>query len=247
MRNLGYLVKEHIREYYALAKLQGELITYIPSSKERNYFLKRFNVISKNIDCPHNDSHILTYLIELFKVDRNVAGCIVEAGAYKGSSTAKLSIIAKALNRKLYVFDSFEGLPENSERHNKSINGYSIKNWFGGHGFKGALEEVKYNIENYGEIEVCEFVKGWFKDTLQKFNEPIVGAILDVDLAESTKVCIKYLYPLICRGGFLCSQDGDFPLVIKVFEDDAFWEKEVRITKPNICGLGVDKILTIYK
>ena len=44
------------------------------------------------------------------------AGDVVECGCYACASSAKLSIIAKLLRKKLVVFDSFEGLPEGGER-----------------------------------------------------------------------------------------------------------------------------------
>ena len=72
-------------------------------------------------------------------------------------------------------------------------------------------------------------------------------AYLDVDLASSTKTCLKYLYPLVIPGGIIYSQDGDFPLVIEVFNDDRFWENEVGCKKPDIEGLGKKKLLKIIK
>jgi hypothetical protein len=37
----------------------------------------------------------------------NNGGDIVECGCFNGNSSAKLSIIAKLVNKKLYIFDSF--------------------------------------------------------------------------------------------------------------------------------------------
>jgi len=171
----------------------------------------------------------------------------VEAGCFKGGSTAKFSSVAKSLNRKLVVFDSFEGIPENDEEHKKSIFGYSIKNWFHKGSFSGDLDEVKHNVATYGDISACSFVKGWFDNTLPDLDIDIAGAYIDVDLASSTRTCIKYFYPRLLPGGFLVSQDGDFPLVIEVFNDDNFWANEVGCKKPKIHGLNKSKILIVYK
>ncbi len=46
------------------------------------------------------------------------------------------------------------------------------------------------------------------------FEQPVLGAYIDVDLASSTIACLKYLYPRLVPGGVIVSQDGDFPLVI---------------------------------
>lgn len=79
------------------------------------------------------------------------------------------------------------------------------------------------------------------------FDEPIAAAYIDVDLASSTRTCLKYLYPRLSPGGVLISQDGDFPLVMAVFDDDNFWRDEIGCEKPTIDGLGKSKMLKIIK
>ena len=106
---------------------------------------------------------------------------------------------------------------------------------------------MKQNIEKYGELRECKCIKGWFEDTMPQFTKKIAAVYVDVDLASSTKTCLKYLYPLIIPGGVLCPQDGDFPLVIQVYDDDVFWEKEVGCKKPYIEGLGTQKLIRITK
>lgn len=207
----------------------------------------RYVYISHKIECVHHEEQIFSFVNGFLSLPPRIKGCIVEAGSYKGGSTAKFSIGTKLANRKLIVFDSFEGLPENKEAHKKSIFGRSINDWFHKGNYYASLNEVKQNVKRYGEIEVCEFVKGWFEKTLPKFNKPIAAIYLDVDLASSTKTCIKYFYPLLASGGILYSQDGDFPLVIKVFNDNKFWEKEVGCKKPHIEGIGTKKLIKIVK
>lgn len=239
--------RETLPEYFRLAKLQRELIELGLSSKEQRALLQRFLLVSKNVPCPHNPSHILAFVVELFRLAPEVKGGIVEAGAYRGGSTAKISIVAQSLGRPFHVFDSFEGLPANEEAHETSILGHSIKNWFREGEFRGSLEEVRNNVKVYGEIEPCRFIPGWFEDSMPGFNEPIAAAYIDVDLASSTRTCLKYLYPRLSPGGVLISQDGDFPLVMAVFDDDAFWCNEIGCEKPTIEGLGRSKMLRIVK
>jgi hypothetical protein len=82
---------------------------------------------------------------------------------------------------------------------------------------------------------------------MPKFNEPVAAAYLDVDLAASTRTCLKYLYPLLEKGGSLYSQDGHLPLVISVFDDADFWLNEVGFEKPPIYGLGEKKLIKIVR
>ena len=243
-------IKEIIRESQSMVPINSEFKQVCPDATEREKIIKAFRRISQKVECPHNMSHVLTFVIEMMKYSNKYSeskGVFVEAGCFKGGSTAKFSLVAKSLNRNLVVFDSFEGIPKNAENHQKSIFGYSIKSWFQEGSFSGGLEEVQNNVSAHGDISVCSFNKGWFEDTLPGIDIDIAGAYIDVDLASSTKTCIKYLYPRLLPGGFLVSQDGDFPLVIEVFDDDNFWEEEVGCKKPKVYGLNENKMLRVYK
>jgi O-methyltransferase len=212
----------------------------------RRYALaRRLRAISRAIDCPHTESEILSYIGAILALETSTPGCLVEAGCYKGGSTAKFSIAAKAARRQLVVFDSFQGIPRHDEEHGTNIFGKPVT--FSEGEYTGSLEEVTRNVGIYGEVDVCRFVKGWFKDTLPGFQEPIAAIYLDVDLAESTRTCLKYLYPLLQPGGTLYSQDGHLPLVLKVFDDAAFWRDEVGVEKPHVHGWGTSKLLKVVK
>lgn len=209
------------------------------------FIVKSIYRISSNIECPHTQQEIISFIQAILLIPNHVKGCIVEAGSFKGGSAVKFSIAAKIAQRRLLLFDSFEGLPENIEPHREDIVGEEIS--FPSGSYYGTLDEVKRNIAMYGNIEVCEFIKGWFDDTMPKFSEPIAAIYLDVDLASSTRTCLKYLYPLLITGEVLYSQDGYFPLVIDVFNNDKFWEEEVGCPKPYIDGLGKERLIKIIK
>ena len=215
------------------------------SLNQKLSIIKQLYVISKAINCPHTQYEIISFIETILSIPQHIEGCVVEAGSYKGGSTAKFSIAAKIANRKLVVFDSFEGIPQHNEPYDKDIFGKGIS--FPSGIYCGTLDEVKRNVSRYGEIKVCDFIKGWFEDTMSKFSKPIVAICLDVDLASSTRTCLKYLYPLLVPGGVLYSQDGHFPLVIDVFNDDEFWNKEIGYPKPHIEGLGKERWIKLVK
>jgi len=214
---------------------------------QRVSFARKTALIHRQVKCKHQHEHVDSFVDAFMALPPEVEGCIVEAGCFQGGSAAKFSLAAKLAGRRVVLFDSFEGLPENKEGHAKSILGHSIDGWFGGGRFSGSLEAVKHNIATYGHLDVCSFVEGWFEDSMPGFSEKACAIYLDVDLASSTRTCIKYLYPLLVPGGILMSQDGDFPLVIEVFDDDEFWKTEVGCAKPHIEGLGRDKMIRIVK
>jgi O-methyltransferase len=154
-------------------------------------------------------------------------------------------LAAELAGRDLLVFDSFRGIPSNAERHQEDIFGEPVH--FAQGDYRATLEEVKANVTKYGRIGSCRFIEGWLEDTLPQFTERVCAAYLDVDLASSTRACLKYLYPLLEPGGVLFSQDGHLPLVIEVLDDNNFWSNEVGYDKPRIHGLRKQKLIRIVK
>lgn len=223
------------------------IISFLVSQSNNVTFSQKLSIIQQlykitsGVECPHAQHEIIKFIEEILSIPDGEKGVIVEAGCFKGGSAAKFSVAAKLTGRNLIIFDSFQGLPKNKEYFHDVIL------YFPEESFRASLREVKKNISNFGDIEVCSFVKGWFNDTMPKFNEPIAALYLDVDLASSTKTCLKYLYPLLVPGGVLISQDGHLPLVAEVFNDSNFWEKEVGCHKPKIEGLWQKKLIKIVR
>ena len=211
--------------------------------KNRLWLIYNFYKISYKIDCPHTENEILTIAKRILNLGDDVLGVIVEAGSYYGGSTAKLSLVAKLCNRKLAVFDSFEGMPENNEIHGKSI--FGREHYFPKGSHAVSLEKVKDNISKYGDISRCQFYKGWFSETMPKFKEKVAVACINVDLVQSTKDCLKFLYPLLQKNGIIFSQDGHFPWIINLLNDEKFWKNELGIDKPHMDGLGSSKLVAI--
>jgi|TARA_Y100000310_G_scaffold301387_1_gene337846 O-methyltransferase len=187
-----------------------------------------------NIRCYHKRSHIVPFIKWLIE-NPEIGGSIIEAGCGQGGSTTKLSIIAKMLNKKLIVFDSFQGLPHGSDEV-KNILGNPAEKFKTGN-FATPLKQVKENISKYGELGQCKFVEGWFKDTLPSFNETICAAYIDVDLPSSTATCIKYLFPHLSEHGLFYSQDGDYPSVLATFLSTDIWH-DIQYNVPKIRHLG---------
>ena len=200
------------------------------SFAERLTILRRFFKIDKYLDCAHSFEEYLIPAYEILTFP-SVKGHIIEAGAFKGGGTAKLSIIAKICNRKLFVFDSFEGLPENNEPVAHTTLG-GICPYNKGE-FSGSLDEVRRNVEKFGEIEVCSFVKGWFDTTMPHFKEEIITVFCDVDLESSTKTVLKNMWPNLVHKGFFFSQDAHIPIVLKLFSNQDFWRDEIGQDPPR--------------
>jgi O-methyltransferase len=201
--------------------------------------------ISYLVDCPHMEGEMIEVMHQIFSIPSSNSGVVVEAGSFKGGSTAKISLAAKIAKKKFFVFDSFEGIPEHKEKHGKNIFGGDA--YFPKGSYAGSLQEVKKSVEKYGDINSCEFVKGFFDKTMPGFKNKVVVGYLDVDLASSTKTCLQYLYPLLINGGVLLSQDGHLPWIIELLSDKNFWKKDLGVEIPKMEGLGKEKLVLIYK
>jgi len=248
-----YVPEPALRMRRKVLSLQRQIpllrLKYVPRAnttlEERKALVQQVRAADSAIVCAHTTAEIEALVAAILDIPGSLDGCIVEAGCFKGGSTAKLSLAAKLAKRQMYVFDSFAGLPQNAEEHDRTIFGDRID--FHAGRYKGRLEEVKANVGRYGALDVCHFVPGWFEDTMPGFHERIAVAFVDVDLASSTATCLRYLYPLLVPGGSIFSHDGHLPLCMDVIRDDRFWNDVVGAPRPPIPGLGRRKLLRITK
>lgn len=174
---------------------------------------------------------------------KKVIGDIVECGIWRGGNLFLAKKIQdkyyKEIKRKLYGFDTFEGMPEPSihdgVKVNKTYQNFKNKNepWT-----KASLDDVKnFSKKLFSDIDEFNFIKGKVEDTL-KDNKNLPNKIsllrLDTDLYESTKVELNILYPLLVEKGILIIDDyGDFQGCRKAV-DEYFSDK-------NVLMISVDK------
>ncbi|HZF93803.1 MAG TPA: TylF/MycF/NovP-related O-methyltransferase [Allosphingosinicella sp.] len=212
---------------------------------QRLSLVQRHYCISARLISPHTTEEMLTFMGAILALDAGCAGCVVEAGSYKGSSAAKFSLAARIAGRELVICDSFQGLPPSLEDHGMSIENRPV--FFHEGEFAGSLEEVKANIARYGAAEVCRYVVGWYDETLAGWCEPIAAIYMDVDLAASTRAVLRHLYPWLSEEGALYSQDGHLPLVLQVFEDAGFWREIAAAPPPRVEGAWKKKLIKVVK
>ena len=187
-------------------------------------------------------SNFITHLLmasRVLNVSKSTPGVLVECGCYKGGSTANLSLVAKAVGRRLHVFDSFRGLPapEPKDTEHIILANQELRTYDEG-AYSGTYEEVSANISRYGAIEVCDFHIGFFEFTLCDFKEPTIFAYLDVDLMKSEKTCLRYLWPRLAEGAYLYTDEAHHHEIAKLFYDEKWWRDEFAIDPPGLVGAG---------
>jgi O-methyltransferase len=176
---------------------------------------------------------------KILRIPRDLEGVIVECGCYKGGSAVNLSHVAALCGRRLHLFDSFEGLPSPAEGDGEHLvlSELRVRTYDGG-AYAGTLEEVKENLRRFGVASVCEFHRGYFKDTLPQFTEPVVFAYVDADLTESVRDCLRNLWPLLRPGCFLFTDEAHHNQVAGLFFDPSWWQSELHSKPPGLVGAG---------
>jgi O-methyltransferase len=215
--------------------------------------------VARLLSCPQGFLQKLRILAAIFRVRRSVVGAthageqlalvsavlklkspgaVVECGTYQGASAIGLSLACALTDRKLFICDSFEGLPEpvaGDQDHaivrDAQIATYQKGSWL------GSLEVVRGNIQKYGDLSVCSFVQGYFDRTLPNFNEPVALAFCDVDLVESLKTCLRYLWPLMTDNGLFFAHEAHHHEIASLFYERRWWD-EIGFQAPGLVGAG---------
>ena len=196
-------------------------------------FLNKFRVNTGTSYKSH-----LAMALKIFETPPDVIGDVVECGTWQGGSAANLSLVCRLVGRKLRIYDSFEGLPEGRAEDRQGF--YETGD------YRGSLEDVKRNIERYGAIEVCEFVKGWFDKTLPGLNTPVLLAFIDVDLELSLETCVRYIWPNLVDKGYIFIDEYVGLDYCAIFWSDEYWKRYFNRAPPGLIGSGVGLPLGEY-
>lgn len=171
----------------------------------------------------------------------SIPGDFIETGAWRGGATIFMRAVLKAwgvTDRKVWVADSFEGLPTpNTKRHGQ----YAGKDLSHNKTLKVSLDEVKGNFRRFNLLdEQVQFLKGWFCDSLPKAPiEKIAMLRLDGDLYESAIDALDALYSRVSNGGYVIVDDYHTWPSCKMAVDDFLASHGIQASVVNIDGSAV--------
>lgn len=142
-------------------------------------------------------------------LEEGVPGDFIETGVWKGGTTIFMRGVLRALgitDRRVYVADSFEGVPA------PDATKYPADRESDFHVWPGLAVDLATVRENFARFDLLddqvEFVKGWFRDTLPGLRGHTWAVIrLDGDLYESTMDALENLYDDLAVGGWLIVDD----------------------------------------
>ena len=175
---------------------------------------------------------------EILAIPPEVAGGVIECGCWQGGSTANLSLACSLVNRRLAVCDSFDGLPADDKDVVHQYPHIQVFGYYQPGMYVGRLADVRQNIARWGKLEVCDFVPGFFADTLPSQSGPVAFAFLDVDLVSSMRDCLRYLWPRLVEGGLIYTDDSCDMEVVRVWFDDNWWQANLGLRAPGYVGSG---------
>jgi hypothetical protein len=157
LQNLGHIIAGYDRNLAHQLRKHSVLDSVNYIKETINY---DFVVVEKKLD------------IFPFALSRLNEGCICEFGVYKGETINYMASLTP--KRKIFGFDSFQGLPVDWETPKES--------------FVTPVPQVKENVKLF---------VGWFHDTIPKFLEEnqdkIAFVNVDCDVYESTKTVLESL------------------------------------------------------
>ncbi len=155
-------------------------------------------------------------------IDQGTPGHFIETGVWRGGCCILMRGILAAnaiADRKVYVADSFQGLPPPNAAVYPHDSGVTLHTW---PELSVSIAEVRKNFERYDLLDdQVVFVEGYFSESLPKLDAgPFAVIRLDGDMYESTHVALKHLYPKLSKGGFLIVDDyGALPPCRQAVDD----------------------------
>jgi len=142
-------------------------------------------------------------------LDENVPGDYIETGVWRGGCCIMMRGVLAAngtKGRKVYVADSFAGLPPPKPDQYPKDRG--DKHYLNSE-LAVSIDQVRANFDRYGLLDdQVVFIEGFFENTLPGLAAGQFAIIrLDGDMYESTMTALDALYPKLAAGGFVVIDD----------------------------------------
>lgn len=178
--------------------------------------------------------------------EENIPGNFVECGVAGGGATAILAYVSKKYSRiprKVFAFDTFDGMPEPSEKDRQINSGIGAEESGWGTGTCAApIENVRTACREVGAEDLLVAVPGLFDDTLPKTRNQI-GSIAflhaDADWYESQLSIFTHLYDALALKALVQVDDYGYWSGSREAIDEFQQGRGLRFTMQDIDGNGV--------
>jgi hypothetical protein len=151
-------------------------------------------------------------IFQILSLTKSVPGDIVELGSWKGANLLGISKVIRFLEmeheRKIYSFDSFEGLTNPSKYDEFDTNLYGK--------YRGNLGVLQEAINLYDFSDTISLEIGLIENTVPRFvlanpNVKLAFIYFDADLYQPAKTMFSQLAPLLQIGGVILMDEYGYP------------------------------------
>ena len=188
--NIGFPVSYVLDKFDSFGeRIEGRALSPLRSGLMTN--------VEQRMNMYHLVSQVLAYGVE---------GDFVELGCNSGQSSVLITKVMQFYNsdKRLFVYDSFEGLPSLSEIDGSAYHRGQLKT---------TEDALRYNFNRY-KLPLPEIHRGWFSDTLpNNLPDKIAFAYLDGDLYDSILVSLEHVYPRLSKGAICLIDDYNDPSI----------------------------------
>lgn len=139
-------------------------------------------------------------------VKDKIEGDFIECGVWRGGACIFMKHLCNELklDKKIYVADSFCGLPKPDMKYPQDLGDLHYTYDF----LKVSQQQVEDNFKQFELLDDSViFVKGWFCDTLHKIDTKFSVLRVDGDMYSSTMDALNGLYDKLSPGGFIIIDD----------------------------------------
>ncbi len=204
IKKLQFIFKTPI--YFGKSNALDVFIQYQPDSQSHFNVHYEFNKLLNNFiknnkkQNAGDTNRLWSFILNIKQIlAEDIKGDFAELGVWRGNTAAILAHYASLNNRKVYLFDTFEGFDQ------KDLGGIDSdkKMEFG----DTSIDMVKNVIGSSSSS--CEFIKGYFPNSLMGFhkNNKYSVVSLDCDLYEPMKAGLEYFYEHLSLGGIFFLHD----------------------------------------
>lgn len=178
-------------------------------------------------------------------ISENIPGDFIECGVWRGGHAILAAGIFSLLNspRRVFLFDTFEGMPEPSPMDVRTTDGKPADKFYKAAKKQNigwcfaSLDEVRANFRKAGvPMDNVVFVKGQVENTLRddrlasKLGNDVSILRIDTDWYDSTKVELEVLWPKLSNEGILVIDDYGYWSGARKAVDEFFHTKKPFMT-----------------
>lgn len=130
---------------------------------------------------------------------KELSGNVAELGVFRGEFASKINEAFP--EKKLYLFDTFEGFDKTEEQNDVK------NNYHNSHHYDFSSTNIELVLKKMPFKENCIIKKGYFPGTANELNETFCFVSIDTDLYDPIYSGLIYFYPRLVDGGYIMIHD----------------------------------------